>query len=121
MIVVRLLLVAILVVSPALATGQQVIELKLDSYTITPDRIVVKADQPVTIKATNNATFISHNLVIKAPEAGIDVHIEVRAGKTGEATFTPTRPGSYEMLCDKAPPIGKSHKEKGMHGLLIVE
>jgi len=25
------------------------------------------------------------------------------------------------MHCDKEPPIGKSHKKKGMHGTLVVE
>ena len=113
--------VAVLVATPAMAADPQVIEITLDSYTITPDRITVPANHPVTFKVTNKATFISHNLVIQAPEAGMDVRIDVRAGKTVEATFTPTRPGSYEMLCDKSPPIGKSHKEKGMHGILIVE
>jgi plastocyanin len=105
----------------ALAADPQVISVELDSYTIRPDTITVKAGQPVTLKATNKATFIPHDLVIKAPEAGIDVKLDVRAGKSGEVTFTPTRAGTYEMFCDKAPPIGKSHKEKGMHGKLIVE
>jgi plastocyanin len=119
--IVRFVVVALLAASPALAVEPQIVEVKLDSFTITPARITVKANQPVTIKATNVATFIPHNLVIKAPEAGLDVRIEVRAGKTGQATFTPTQPGSYEMVCDKSPPIGKTHKERGMHGLLIVE
>ena len=107
--------------APALAGEPQVIEIKLDSYTIKPDRITVKAGEPVILKVKNEATFIPHNLVIKAPQAGVEVKIDVSAGKTGEVRFTPTQPGSYEMLCDKQPPIGKSHKEKGMHGTLVVE
>ena len=105
----------------AFAAEPQVIAVELDSYSIKPDTITVKAGQPVTLKATNAATFLPHNIVIKAPEAGIDVKLDVSAGKTGEVTFTPTKAGSYEMICDKTPPIGKSHKEKGMHGKLIVE
>lgn len=105
----------------ALAAEPQVIDVKMDSYSFEPDKIVVKANLPVTLKVTNVATFLSHDLVIKAPEAGIDVKINLRGGKSGEVTFTPTKPGTYEMVCDKKPPFGKSHKEKGMHGMLIVE
>lgn len=118
----RLILPALLFVTlPVLADDIQIIDVKLDSYRFTPDRIVVQANRPVTLRATNVASFIPHSLVIKAPEASIDVNVAVRAGKTGEATFTPTAPGTYEMLCDKAPPIGPSHREKGMHGVLVVE
>jgi len=105
----------------AIAAEPQVIKVKLESYAIKPDTITVKVGQPVTLKVKNEATFIPHNLVIKAPEAGIDVKIDLRGGKSGEASFTPTKAGSYEMICDKEPPIGKSHKEKGMHGTLLVE
>jgi plastocyanin len=103
-----------------LAAEPQVIEVKLESYAIKPDTITVKAGQPVTLKVKNEATFIPHNLVIKAPEAGIDVKINLSAGKSGEASFTPTKPGSYAMSCDKTPPFGASHKKKGMHGTLVV-
>ena len=110
-----------LFVANAFAAEPQVIEIKLDSYTIKPDSITVKVGQPVTLKVRNEATFIPHNLVIKAPNAGIDVKVDVSAGKSGEVSFTPTMPGSYEIMCDKEPPIGLSHKGKGMHGLLVVE
>lgn len=109
---------------PQAATPQGtplVIEVKLDSYTIKPDKITVKAGQPVTLKVKNEASFIPHNLVIKAPQAGVEVKVDVGAGKSGEVSFTPTQAGSYEIMCDKSPPIGKSHKEKGMHGTLVVE
>ena len=119
----RMLSVLLFAILPVLvvAAEPQVVEITLDSYTIKPDRITVKAGDPVILKVKNEASFIPHNLVIKAPHAGVEVKVDVSAGKTGEVRFTPTQPGSYEMLCDKQPPIGKSHKEKGMHGLLVVE
>ena len=104
----------------ALAAEPQVIEVKLESYAIKPDTITVKAGQPVILKVKNEATFIPHNLVIKAPEAGIDVKMDLSAGKSGEVSFTPTKPGRYTMSCDKTPPFGASHKKKGMHGTLVV-
>lgn len=113
--------VAIQIGLPLYAAEPQVIDVKLASYSFTPDKITVKVGQPVTLKLVNEATFIPHNLVIHAPEAGIDVKIDLRGGKHGELSFTPTKAGTYEMICDKAPPFGKSHKEKGMHGTLIVE
>lgn len=114
-------LLMLMLVGPAMAAEPQLIEVSLDSYTITPDRIVVKVNQPVTLKVTNKATLIPHNLIIKAPDAGINVKVDLRAGKSGEATFTPTMIGTYEILCDKKPPFLKSHKDKGMHGVLVVE
>lgn len=114
------LLISILV-GPVMAADPQLIEVTLDSYTIRPDRIVVNVNQPVTLKVTNKATIVPHDLIIKAPEAGIDVKIDLRAGNSGEATFTPTIAGTYEMLCDKKPPFLRSHKNKGMHGVLVVE
>ena len=119
----RLLLALLFALQPAfaLAADPQVIEVRLESYAIKPDTITVKVGQPVTLKVRNLATFIPHNLVIKSPDAGLDVKIDLAAGKSGELSFTPTKTGSYEMICDKAPPIGKSHKEKGMRGLLVVE
>jgi plastocyanin len=108
-------------ISVAWGADARVIEIKADSYFFKPDSITVKVGEPVTLSVTNEATFLPHSLVIKAPEAGLDVLIEVRAGNTASATFTPTKPGTYEIYCDKEPPFGKSHKERGMHGKLIVE
>jgi uncharacterized cupredoxin-like copper-binding protein len=103
------------------AAGEpRVIDARLGSYYIKPDKISVKAGEVVTLSITNEATLIPHNLVIEAPEAGIHVKVEVSAGKSASVTFTPTKTGRYEMSCSKKPPFGKSHKEKGMHGTLEV-
>lgn len=109
-------------IAMAASSGEpQSINIVADSFSFKPDTITVKAGQPVTLNVKNEATLLPHNLVIKAPEAGVDVTIEVKAGKTASATFTPTTPGTYEIYCGKKPPFGKSHKDRGMHGKLIIE
>jgi uncharacterized cupredoxin-like copper-binding protein len=107
-------------VSLVFAAEPQTIEVKLGSYYIKPEKISVKRGQPVTLNLVNEATLIPHNLVIKAPAAGVDIAVDVSAGKTASVSFTPTQTGSYEIICSKEPPFGKSHKEKGMHGVLEV-
>lgn len=102
------------------AAEPQVIEVRLGSYYFKPDTITVKLGQPVTLKLVNEATLIPHNLAIQAPDAGIDVKLDVSAGSSASTTFTPTRAGRYEMYCDKQPPFMASHKAKGMHGVLEV-
>ena len=103
------------------AAGEpRVIDVRLGSYYIKPEKISVKVGEVVTLSIINDATLIPHNLVIEAPEAGIHVKVDVSAGKSASITFTPTKTGSYEILCSKKPPFGKSHKEKGMHGTLEV-
>jgi plastocyanin len=103
------------------ATEPRIVEVVLNNYTIKPDTLILKAGEPVILKVKNEATFIPHNLVIKAGQAGIELKVVVGAGKISEVRFTPILPGSYELLCDTQPPIGMSHKEKGMHGTLLVE
>jgi len=98
----------------------QVIEVRLGSYYIKPDKITIKVGQPVTLKIINEATMVPHNLIITAPEVGIDVRVDVPAGKTGDANFTPGKVGVYEMSCDKKLLFMASHKEKGMKGVLEV-
>jgi plastocyanin len=107
--------------SVAHSAEPRVIEIEANSFYFKPDTITVKVGEPVTLSVTNDATFLSHNLIIKAVEAGLDVTIETSAGKTASATFTPTKAGVYEMYCGKEPPFVKSHRERGMHGKLIVE
>jgi heme/copper-type cytochrome/quinol oxidase subunit 2 len=107
-------------VSPAFAAEPQTVEVLLGSYYIKPDKITVKVGQPVTLKLTNEATIVPHNFVIHAPAAGIDVKLDVPAGKKASVSFTPTKVGTYEMACNKKLLFFASHKDKGMHGVLTV-
>ncbi len=113
-------LLASTVLVQADAAEPQVIDVTLGSYFIKPDKITVKVGQPVTLKVKNEAWFVPHDLVIKAPDAGINFKVDLHGGKSGSTTFTPTKTGTYKMYCDKKSPFGKNHEEKGMHGELVV-
>ena len=103
-----------------LAAEPQTIDVVLGSSFIKPDKITVKVGQPVTLNLVNEATMVPHDLVIQALDAGIDIAVDVPAGKKASVTFTPTKVGRYEMVCDKKLLFLKSHKDKGMHGTLEV-
>ena len=114
------LFLAVLFTAPAYAAETRVIDVELGSYFFKPEKISVKVGEPVTLKLTNTASVVPHDLKIVAPEAGIDVKVDVAAGKTASVSFTPIQAGTYEMACDKKLLFFASHKDKGMHGVLEV-
>ena len=60
-----------------------------------------------------------HDFVIKAPEAGIEVNVSLDT-KPQLVKFTPAKPGKYPIICTKKMVFMKSHKDKGMEGVLEV-
>lgn len=57
--------------------------------------------------------------VAKAPEAGIDFDLDLK-GDAQTITFTPTKIGKYPIYCDKSLLWFKTHRERGMEGLIEV-
>jgi plastocyanin len=99
--------------------GVQRIHILGGSYFFRPDHIIVKAKMPVELTVSKEAGLAPHNLVIQALQAGIDVRTDLSmAQKT--ITFTPMRPGRYSFYCDKKFLFFRSHREKGMEGILEV-
>jgi plastocyanin len=99
--------------------GVQRIKLVGGSYFFKPAHIVVKAGVPVELLASKEAGMAPHNLVIKAPEAGIAIEEEL-ATEPRKIAFTAKKPGKYEFYCSKKPPLLASHRERGMVGVLEV-
>jgi plastocyanin len=99
--------------------GVQRVQVVAGSYFFKPGHIVVKANAPVEFVARKEPGMAPHNLVIKAPEAGLAVEEDL-GNEPKKITFTVTRPGKYEIFCSKKPPIGQSHRERGMVGVLEV-
>jgi plastocyanin len=102
--------------------GIQRIEMIGGEYYYDPNYIVVQVNRTVELKikkAPDSTFFVPHNIIVKAPEAGIDFNIDM--SKEGQVIkFIPTKVGKYPMYCDKKAPFSKSHKEKGMEGMIEV-
>ena len=108
------------VVIPVAADGVQRATVTLDSYSYTPNHLIVEAGKPVELTLTSMTTIIPHNFIIKDPAGSLSVEQDVSAGKTVTLTFTPTQPGTFPIYCDKRLWPLPSHRDKGMEGKLEV-
>lgn len=102
------------------ADGMQRATVTLDSYSYTPNHLIVEAGKPVELTLTSVTTIIPHNFIIKDPAGSLSVEQDVSAGKTVTITFTPTQPGTFPIYCDKRLWPLPSHRDKGMEGKLEV-
>ena len=101
------------------ADGVQRVEVVGGGYYFDPNYIVVKVNVPVELKVRKEAGYVPHDIVVKAPEAGIDFAESM--GKDPKIIkFTPKTIGKYEMYCSKKLPFVKSHKDRGMDGMIEV-
>lgn len=100
--------------------GMQRATVVLDSYSYTPQHLIVQAGKPVELILTSITTITPHNFVLRDDAAGFSIERDVSAGKTVTVQFTPTKPGRYAFYCDKKLLFFPSHREKGMEGTLEV-
>ena len=105
---------------PVTENGMQRATIALDSYSYTPNHLIVEAGQPVELTLTSVTTIIPHNFIIKDPTGNLSVEQDVGAGKTVTITFTPTQRGTFPIYCDKRLWPLPSHRDKGMEGKLEV-
>ena len=108
------------VVIPVAADGVQRATVMLDSYSYSPNHLIVEAGKPVELTLTSVTTFTPHNFIIKDPAGSLSVEQDVSAGKTVTITFTPPQPGTFPIYCDKRLWPFPSHRDKGMEGKLEV-
>lgn len=98
-----------------------------------PNSITVPAGSPVELTLVNEGA-IEHDFVIEViPVSDVsstgsgeghmsgshseyDLHTSTTAGTTSTLTFTPTEPGTYQIICSVP-----GHKDAGMTGELIVK
>jgi heme/copper-type cytochrome/quinol oxidase subunit 2 len=106
---------------PIASDGVQRTTVTLDSYSYTPNLLIVEAEKPVELTLTSVTTMIPHNFIIKDPAGSLSVEQDVSAGKTATITVTPTQPGTFTIYyCDKRLWPLPSHRDKGMEGKLEV-
>lgn len=99
--------------------GVQRVRLDSGGYFFKPNYIVVKVNVPVELLASREAGFVPHNLVIKAPEAGIAIEEDL-AAEPKKIAFTATAVGKYPIYCSNKLLFFASHRERGMEGVLEV-
>ena len=100
--------------------GIQRAVIEADSYEFSPRHLVVRAGKPVELTVKSVTVLVPHNFLIDDPKSGLAIREEIPAGQTVKVSFTPTVPGSFAIYCDKKLLFFKSHREKGMEGVLEV-
>ncbi len=99
--------------------GVQHVEITGGEYYFDPNYIVVKVNVPVELSVKKAKGYVPHDIMVKAPDAGIDFKTEL-SDNAKIIKFTPTKVGKYEMECDKRFLWFKSHKDRGMDGFIEV-
>jgi hypothetical protein len=99
--------------------GYQRVEMIAGEYYFDPSIVVVKVNVPVELMIRKTGGFTPHNLVMKSPEASLDFTIDISSDPK-KVSFMATKTGSYPFECSNKLLFFKSHKERGMHGVLEV-
>jgi plastocyanin len=122
LILTSILFTGLLPVSTSLpaATPASSFPVTMGDYRFTPDNITVQSGETVQLELTNTDSLTPHNFTLKDETAGLDVDIDVSAGKTEIVDITPLSPGTYKFFCNKKLLFMKSHRDRGMEGTLIV-
>ncbi|OQW33511.1 MAG: hypothetical protein A4E19_03735 [Nitrospira sp. SG-bin1] len=106
---------------PISSDGVQRAQITVDSYSFSPNHLVVESGKPVELTLMSVTTVTPHNFLIKDSAGGLSVEQDVGAGKTVTAKFVPTQPGHFLFFCDKRLWPMRNHRDKGMEGLLEVK
>jgi len=99
--------------------GVQRVRITAGEYYFDPNVVVVKVNLPVELQVKKAGGLSPHNIVIEAPEAGIDF-AQSLSSEFKTIRFTPTKVGRYSFECSIRFLFFTSHKERGMHGILEV-
>jgi plastocyanin domain-containing protein len=99
-------------------SGAQKVEILAGSYFFKPNNVIVKVNVPVEITIKKEPGVAPHDIVLHAPEAGIDFKVELSTEQK-VIKFTPTKVGKYPFYCDHRF-LFWSHRAKGMEGMLEV-
>ena len=105
---------------PTAPDGVQRAVVEADSYDFVPRHLVVRAGRPVELTFKSLTWLVPHNVIIDDPRSGLAIREAIPAGESVTVRFTPMVPGTFAIYCDKKLPFFKSHRDKGMEGVLEV-
>jgi len=99
--------------------GYQHVEMTAGEYYFDPSVVVVKVNVPVELTIKKAGGITPHNIVIKAPQADVDFKVDL-SSEPKKISFMATKAGTYPFECTNKLLFFKSHKDRGMHGMLEV-
>lgn len=101
------------------ADGVQRVHIIGGDYFFKPAHVIVKINMRVELSLGKEKGIVPHSFVIDAPDAGMAVDEELGADvKT--VSFTPSTAGRFPFYCRNRLLFFKSHRDKGMKGILEV-
>ncbi|MGH8728619.1 MAG: quinol oxidase [Burkholderiales bacterium] len=99
--------------------GVQRVHIVGGDYYFKPSHIIVKVGIPVEFIMSRETALVPHTLVLKAPEAGIAIDEDMTT-EPKNVRFTPSAVGKYPFYCRNKLLFFKSHRERGMEGVIEV-
>ncbi len=102
-----------------LVDGVQRASVDAGTYFFRPRRLVVRLNVPVELVVKTDGAATPHDWVMEAQQAGMAMKVRLSGAPT-TIRFTPTALGRYAFYCSKKVPMMKSHRERGMEGVVEV-
>lgn len=97
-----------------------VIDLELGDYRFLPQEIQLSANQSAILRLVNTDSVTPHNFTMEVGSNSPAVEVELLGGESAEVKLPPLPAGRYTFYCSNKLLFMKSHREKGMEGILIV-
>jgi plastocyanin domain-containing protein len=99
--------------------GVQRVSITGGSYFFRPAHIILKVNVPAELSVRMERGVVPHNFVVNAPAAGMVAERSLDiAART--IRFTPAKIGRYPFYCDNRFLFFRSHRERGMEGVIEV-
>lgn len=100
------------------ADGTQRVTIVGGSYFFKPDRVLAKAGRPLDLIVRMEEGIVPHRFVLEGPDGKPLADIELAA--TPKTLRVELPPGQYLFTCPNRLLMFKSHRERGMSGMLEI-
>lgn len=100
------------------ADGTQRVTIVGGSYFFKPDRVLAKAGRPLDLIVRMEEGIVPHRFVLEGPDGKPVADIELAA--TPKTLRVELPPGQYPFTCPNRLLMFKSHRERGMSGMLEI-
>jgi plastocyanin len=99
--------------------GVQRIRMVAGSYFFEPNHLIVKVNMKTELTVMKEGGLTPHDIEMASGDAGMEFS-ESLSSTPKTIVFTPTKTGTFPFFCGKKAPFTKSHRERGMEGIMEV-